>query len=257
MLLLGLAAAGVAVARPQVETTVADKHSVVVMLVDVSGSMEATDVRPSRIVAAANAMRGFVSRLPPQADVGLVEFSTEPQVIALPTTDHERILDSLEYLAPNGATAIGDGLTTAIAVIKQSGVGREWRSARSDRASLRRGAGSGTVLPAKAAARAKAAGVPVYTIAFGTPGGKVSFEGFPYPVPVPPDPQTMDMIAKVTGGRTFTAQTASQATSVYKGLGTSLAREHKEQVLTAWFALAAAIIFAGAALLSRIVGPAL
>ena len=262
LLLVGLALAGAAVARPAVKTTVVDRQAVVVMLVDVSGSMEATDVAPSRMDAAVRAMRGFIDRLPPQADLGLVEFSTEPQVIAVPTTDHERVLSSLEYLSPNGATALGDGIGTAVTVIKSTGVYRQARRQQGGGAPgaivlLSDGAQDrGTSTPAQAGRLAKAAGIPIYAIAFGTPTGKVRFEGYGT-VKVPPDPGTMTQLARITDGRAFNARTAAQAASVYNGLGSALDRRHKERALTSWFALAAAVVLIGAGLLSRVFGPGL
>jgi Ca-activated chloride channel family protein len=263
LLLLGLAVAGVATAKPELKTTVAEKQAVVVMLVDVSGSMQATDVHPTRIQAAVNAMQGFVARLPAQADVGLVEFSDQPQVIALPTTDHEQVLQSLPYLTPNGGTALGDGISTAVAVIKSTGVYAAVRRLQgstdpagaivllSDGAQNR-----GTATPEAAANEARAAGIPIYAIAFGTPTGKVAFPGYGA-ITVPPDPQTMKQLARITGGRAFDVETAAQAASVYNGLGTEVGRVHSRRALAAWFAVAAAIVLAGAALLSRVFGPAL
>ncbi len=234
------------------------------MLVDVSGSMQATDIKPSRLVAAVTAMQVFVNRLPAQSKIGLIAFSTQPQVIALPTLDHESVLAALEYLSPNGATALGDGLTTAIQVIRASEASGQARKQPDAAGSpgaivlLSDGAQNrGTVQPLQAALRAKAADIPVYTIAYGTPGAKVTFEGFTQKIPVPPDPRTMDAIARITGARTFTAQTAGQASSIYSHLGSSLAREHEHRALTSWFAVAAMIILVGAALASRVFGPAL
>ena len=264
LLFLGLAVAATALAKPEVNTTVAERHAVVVLLVDVSGSMTATDIKPTRLDAAVNAMEVFVNRLPVQSKIGLIAFSTQPQVIALPTIDHASVLAALPYLSPNGATAIGDGLTTAIQVIRASAASDQTGKLPGADGSpgavvlLSDGAQNrGTVQPLQAALHAKAADIPVYTIAYGTPGAKVSFEGFKEKIPVPPDPRTMDAIARITGARTFTAQTAGQASSIYGHLGSSLAREHQHRALTSWFAVAAMIILVGAALSSRVLGPAL
>jgi Ca-activated chloride channel family protein len=263
LLLLGLAVAGAATAKPQLGTTVTDRHAVVVMLVDTSGSMEATDIHPSRAGAAVSAMHGFVDRLPAPADVGLVAFSDQPIVISVPTTDHQRILDSLQYISPSGGTALGDGIKTAVTVIKSSG---EYARARrsgggkdppgaivllSDGAQDR-----GTLTPEAAARDAKAADIPIYAIAYGTPTGKVHFEGYGT-IPAPPDPETMKQIAQISGGRAFDARTAGQAASIYNGLGSALDRMHQERALVSWFVAAATILIVAAGLASRVLGPLL
>jgi Ca-activated chloride channel family protein len=260
MLLLALAVAGAALARPEVGKTVVQKQSVVVMLVDLSGSMEATDVKPTRIAAAIQAMQGFVHGLPSESRIGLVSFSSQPTVIAIPTTDHESIAASLPYLAPNGATALGDGLSAAVTVVEQSigGPARLARSAGTPGAIVLLSDGAqnrGTIQPDEAARRAKAAGVPVYTIAYGTPHGTVRFEGYPQKFPAPPDPATMRSIASITGGKTFSARSATQVVGVFKNLGSVLGRRHEERKLGSWFDLVAGFALLGAALSARAFGP--
>jgi Ca-activated chloride channel family protein len=114
----------------------------------------------------------------------------------------------------------------------------------------------GVLQPLQAAANAKAAGIRVYTVALGTPGGQVSF-GFGLYVnhiPVPPDPPTMRAIAKATGGKTFTARSATSAAHIYKSLGSSLGRQQKNRSIDSWFAAASAgllLAAVGAGLLSE------
>jgi Ca-activated chloride channel homolog len=252
LLLLALTFAAVALARPRVDVTKAQQHAVVVLLVDVSGSMQATDVAPSRIAAATNAMTTFVQRLPKTAQVGLVEFSTEPAVLQTPTTDHGTLLEEIGLLTPQGATALGDGIGTAVAVVRQSlGPAAQERTngyvpgavvLLSDGAQNR-----GSLRPLQAAQLAKAAGIRVFTIAFGTSKGTVRFEGVPGPpIPVPPDPATMRAIASVTGGQTFTAQSADEATHIYQNLGSTLARTHVRRDLTTWLSLGAGLLLIAA-----------
>jgi Ca-activated chloride channel family protein len=210
--------------------------------------MQANDVRPNRITAAVDAMRTFVNRLPSKTEVGLVEFSTYPAVVASPTTNHAAILNALDLLGPEGATALGDGLGTAIQVVKttlaQEGVKRKDQAdvpgaivLLSDGAQNR-----GTLQPLQAAARAKAAGIRVDTIAFGTPHGTVQFEGVPGVIPVPPDPATMRAIASATGGQMFDAQTADEATNIYKKLGSTVAHKTQWDDVTSWFSLGAGLV---------------
>ena len=196
ILLLALATAATALARPRAHVTVADQKATVVILVDVSGSMRATDVSPTRLDAAVAAMRTFLDRLPKQFKVGLVAFSNTPEVLQLPTHDRQLARQALGYLAPEAGTAIGDGLAAAVRLVKTSlardGIsrqpGKELPAAivfLSDGAQNR-----GQLQPLQAAALAHAAGIRVDTVALGTPTGRVTVGVGPFvnSFPVPPDP---------------------------------------------------------------------
>ena len=256
LLLLALVCAGTALARPRVDTTVADNRAVVVLLVDVSGSMQANDIAPTRIDAAVRAMKTLVNKLPSQAGVGLVEFSSSPTTIELPTTNHSAVVDAIDLLAPEGGTALGDGIANAVQDVeiglRQRDVTRRGRGGYvpggivllSDGAQNR-----GTLQPLQSAALAKAAGIRIYTVAFGTPHGTLHYEGYP-PIPVPPDPATLQAVAHLTGGKMYTAQTAAQAQSVYSTLGSTIARVHTRREITQWVAFAAALLLVGAVVLA-------
>jgi Ca-activated chloride channel homolog len=261
-MLLALTFAAAALARPRLETSKVERHAVVVMLVDVSGSMQAKDVAPTRIAAAIAAMHTFVQKLPPGVKVGLVEFSDEPTVINLPTENHEDVIEALQLLTPQGATALGDGLGTAIGVVRQAlgPVGRAHARGAyvpgaivvlSDGAQNR-----GTLTPRQAALLAKKAGIRVYTVAFGTPNGTVRFADLPGVYPVPPDPATLNMISAITGGKTFSARTADEATSIYGNLGSTLGRESSQVELTSWFSVAAGVLLVAAIAGGLALGPA-
>ena len=262
LLLLALAFTATALARPSVVQSDAEAHAVVVMLVDVSGSMQASDVAPTRIAAAVNAMQAFIGKLPSQAEVGLVEFSTEPSVVELPTTDHSEVTDSLGLLVPGGATALGDGLASAVGVVQSTLAEEHVRRVGtadvpaaivllSDGAQNR-----GTLLPLQAAARARAAGIRVYTIAYGTPKGTIRFPGLPEAVSVAPDPVTMRAIARATGGEMFAAETAGEASSIYGNLGSTIARKSERHSLTAWFSFAGAVLLIAAVIVGLRTGAA-
>ena len=202
LVLLALAFAATAMAKPRLETTVPDSDAVVVLLVDVSGSMQSNDIAPSRIDAAVNAMKTFVAKLPNGAAVGLVEFSTDPTTVELPTSDHSTVLDAIDLLTPEGATAIGDGIATAVQDVQiglaATGAARKYQ-ARSPAAGaivlLSDGAQNRGTLQPLQAAHERAGRVRIYTVAFGTPNGKVRYEGYPTAIPVPPDPATMRAVA--------------------------------------------------------------
>ena len=262
LLLVALAFAATALARPSVVRSEAQAHAVIVMLVDVSGSMQASDVAPTRIAAAVSAMQAFIGKLPSQAEVGLVEFSTEPSVVEPPTTDHSEVTDSLGLLTPGGATALGDGLATAVGVVQSTLTEEHVRRAGtadvpaaivllSDGAQNR-----GTLLPLQAAARARAAGIRVYTIAYGTPKGTIRFPGVPGAVSVAPDPVTMKAIARVTGGEMFAAETAGETSSIYRNLGSTIARKSELHSLTSWLSLGGALLLIAAVIVGLRTGSA-
>jgi Ca-activated chloride channel family protein len=250
LLLLALALGCAALARPRAHVTVAEQNATVVLLVDVSGSMRATDVRPSRLDAAVNALHTLVDRLPQGVKVGLVTFSSTPDVITPPTTDRDTVNNSLNFLAPEAATALGDGvvLATRVAVRSLAAAGVHAEPGQtlpaaivleSDGAQNR-----GSASPTEAARVARKAGVRVYGIALGTPTGTISsdFGLTQTTIPVPPDPATVREIARITGGRSFTAQTADRAFTVYSDLGSSIGRKSENRELTSWFAAATAVL---------------
>jgi Ca-activated chloride channel family protein len=250
LLLLALACAATAVARPKARLSVAQNNGTVIFLVDVSGSMRANDVEPDRLDAAVASMSAFLDQLPPKFKVGLVAFSSEPEVLARPTRDRQLIRETLGYLTPEAGTALGDGLSSAVKLavssLAQQGVHRQpghYLPAvivlESDGAQNR-----GQIQPAQAARQAKAAGVRVYGVALGTPNGVVSFGFGLYvnSIPVPPDPATVHQIANITGGKAYSARTAERLADVYKSLGDSIGHTNEFREVTSWFAVAAAAL---------------
>jgi Ca-activated chloride channel homolog len=263
LFLLALAAASVALARPRAQVAVPADRATIVLLVDVSGSMRATDVPPSRLGAAQAAMSRFLDRVPSSYKVGLVSFSSEPDVLVAPTTQRDYMREGLQLLYPDAGTAIGDGIAVATQVAQASvagakpGPGGKIPAAiilLSDGAQTR-----GVLSPLDGAARARAAGVRVYTIALGTQHGTLDlggsgfgpapgvpgFGGGPNRIAVPPDPAILRAIAQETGGRAYTATTAGQAVRAYQALGTSLTTRPGRREVSSWFTGAAAILLLG------------
>jgi Ca-activated chloride channel family protein len=260
LLLLALASAATALARPRADVSVPEDNATIVMLVDVSGSMRADDVEPTRLDAAIAAMNAFLDKVPRRFKVGLVQFSSESEVLVPPTTDRQSVRDAIGYLQPDAGTAIGDGLATAVTLtvntLAAAGTHRE-PAQRLPAAIVLLSDGAqnrGRLQPLQAAARAKAAGIPVYPVSLGTPDGVVSFGFglFVNTIPVPPDPATMHAIARATGGRDFTAQSADRARDVFGGLGSSIGRRTTSREISSWFAGAAAALLIAAAGLSRL-----
>jgi Ca-activated chloride channel homolog len=246
LLALALAAAAAASARPKARFTAVEKHSTVVLLVDVSGSMSARDVEPTRLDAATAAMRAFLDRVPRSVNVGLVQFSLEPEVLERPTTDRQLVRESLGYLFPEAGTAIGDALARTVPLVHGKGAIVLLSDGKQNQGRLSALAG---------AARAHARGIRVDTIALGTPGGAL-YEGGHYH-PVPPDPPLMRAIARATGGRTFTAGSAEELSGIYAHLGGTVARKTTTREIGSWFALAAGALLLGALALGRVWGSAL
>jgi Ca-activated chloride channel family protein len=282
---LALASLCVAMARPQHSTLVPKDRATVILVVDVSRSMESHDVKPSRIGAATQAVRLFLDKVPDRLQVGLIAFAGDPAVAAPPTTDHglvRQALDTLEWYPSFGGTAIGDALAEAVRLGEEAvGVGNgnlaslttaAPKSTRglvsilflSDGAQTR-----GELLPLQGADRAKAAGIPVYTVALGTPSGTLQFggaqppQGFPggfgfsRRVPVPPDPATLRAIANHTGGQFFEARDAKSLRAAYTNLGSRLGRKPGKSEITFAFLVAAAGLLIGAGILSAAWSPRL
>ncbi len=250
LLMLALAVAATASARPSIRVTVADPTATIVLLVDVSGSMEATDVTPSRIAAAITAMHILVGKLPKSDKIGLVTFSDNTQVLDAPTTNRAALNSSIGALTPEAATALGDGVAAAVKLIVSSlaatgvhhQIGQYLPAAivlESDGAQNR-----GSVTPFVAANEAKVAGIRIYGIALGTPGGEVT-EGtglLQQTIPVPPNPGAVALLARTTGGQAFTATTASSLNSIYRSLGSTVGRHDSLEEITGWFEVAAAML---------------
>ena len=281
LFLLALAALCIGMARPQHTTLVPRDRATVILVLDVSRSMQAKDVKPNRIGAAAAAVRTFLDRVPDRLQVGLIAFAGDPAVANPPTTNHDLVrksLDTIEWFPSFGGTAIGDALAAAVKLGQQAVSGESGNLASATTAApntqtrglvsilfLSDGAQTrGDLEPLAGADLAKAAGIPVYTVALGTPGGTLDFgggyPGTPPPfggrrVPVPPDPDTLRAIANRTGGEFFAAQSAKSLQSAYGKLGSSLGRKPGKSEITYVFLAAAALLLLAAGLLSALWSP--
>jgi Ca-activated chloride channel family protein len=272
LLVAGLGALVLGLARPQVERTLVRERATVILVLDTSRSMQAKDVRPTRLAAAQEALRTFLDQAPDGLRVGFVVFAGEAQVATPPTNDHElvdtAITDVDEFLV-FGGTAIGDALQTAVLLGRQitdlvpeeggtaapapTETTRTLAQAQScpeepspvsilflsDGAQTR-----GLLQPLEGARLAREACFPVYTIALGTPEGVIErgpFGGFGSDqgelIPVPPDPDTLREIARVTGGEFSEARDADTLENAYENLGSRLGREPGESEIT-WLFLA-------------------
>jgi Ca-activated chloride channel family protein len=217
--------------RPRLPIVTA-ANPTVVLVVDVSGSMRATDIKPTRITAVQRALRSFVAGLPQRSKVGVIAFSSTAQIETEPTLDRKAVGAAIENLTPQAGTALGAGLAAAVTLtvgsLDRDGVRRvpgHYLPAAivlaSDGAQNR-----GALSPLQAADLAKAAGIRVDGIALGTPQGAVTYGYglFKQSIPVPPDPKTVELIARVTGGQSYVAEDATRLDSVYGSLEAEIGR---------------------------------
>jgi Ca-activated chloride channel family protein len=242
LLLAAVAALAVALAKPQVSYQLAVNEGSVVLVTDHSGSMAANDVQPSRLAAAEEAADSFIAKLPADIKVGVVAFSTIPDAVQAPASDHgaaEAIINSQQA---EGSTSTGNALATALQLL-HAGNPKHPPAAivlLSDGAA---NAGQSPVAVAREAARDR---IHIDTVALGTPNGQVNVGPFSPPVTVPPDPQLMGRIAAVSGGRSFNARSAGELNSVYRTLGRRLGATTREREVTVDFAIAGLVLLLAA-----------
>jgi Ca-activated chloride channel family protein len=255
LIALALTCATAALARPQVRVSVASEQASIALVVDMSGSMSAEDVKPTRLAAAQEAVRLFLRRIPAKYRVGLVTFSSEAYVAAPLTYDRGLVVQGLVYSSTFGqGTAIGDALARSVELLQPQANGEATGGVAvpppvarapdgplsailllSDGAQTR-----GVLAPLEGAQRAKSYGIPVYTVALGTPGGVLRRGGFERPVP--PDPATLRQIAQATGGEFFATQSEARLNAVYEDLASRLGKQR------AWRELSFALLGVAAVL---------
>ncbi len=271
LFLLALAALLVALARPQAVLSLPSQQQTVILAMDVSGSMRATDVEPSRLEAAQTAARAFVADQPPNTRIGVVAFAATAQLVQAPTRNREDVLAAIDRFQLQRATATGSGLVVALAALfPDHNLSVEALQRSQSGADARRGAPLGgrdaptggpkppvevTPVPAGshneaviillsdgqrttgpdplAAARLAAdRGVRVYTVGVGTPEGTtIGFEG--WSVHVRLDEDTLKSIATMTQGEYFRAGTATDLKKIYETLNTRIVLETRQTEVTA------------------------
>jgi Ca-activated chloride channel homolog len=273
LLLLALTVLLLGAAKPTARVPVPREEATVMLVVDVSGSMEADDVKPTRLDAARDAAGRFLDRLPARFQVGLVIFSSQAETLVPPTTDRAAVRDALASLRADGSTAMGDGLSNALDAIVAArqangsaggagggapdpgGAGPGGTEPGASTGSpavtllLSDGANMAGVNPLEQAERARELNVPVYTIALGTADGVLQRRdalGGVRIQPVPPDPDTLARIAEATNARFFQAPTSRNLNQVYESLGSHIGFRTEEREVTVAFAAAALILLAAA-----------
>jgi Ca-activated chloride channel family protein len=267
--LLALAALLVSLARPQALALVPKEQATIVLVMDVSGSMNATDVRPTRLVSSQRAATTFIEQLPEKFRVGIVSFASTAQTLTRPTTDRAAAYEAIASLHAEGATAMGDGIERALDVKRTPGSSSGGTAPAApdppdDQVSGREppvvvlllsdGANTqGRTQPMEAATDAKQLGVPVFTIALGTDQGMVDVPdetGTMRRIPVPPDELTLQRIAETTGARFFAAPTSRELKDVYRELGSKIGFIKEKQEVTVLFSATALLFLVAGATMS-------
>lgn len=250
--LLALAALATGLARPHATLSEKQEQATVVLAIDTSKSMDATDVPPSRLAVAKEAVRDFLADLPEAYRVGIVSFADSAQTV-LPATPNRAVAQAaLRNLRVGEGTALGEGIARAVQVAQR--VPREEGATKPPASILVLSDGAqtqGVLEPLQAAQRARQLKIPVYTVAFGTADGVVEVvddNGFTQRVTVPPDPPTLRQVAQATGGRFYAAPDGERLQAVYDELGSRIGSVKKEREVTAAFAAggAALLLAAGA-----------
>ena len=240
----------VGVARPHVVRDVTRDEATIVLAIDTSRSMAATDVQPTRFAAAKQAALAFLAEVPDNYNVGIVSFSTSADPVLPPTIDREAARTALSELRLGSGTAIGTAITRSVdlALDQADGQAKPQPGERSPAAVILLSDGAqtaGDIRPGPAAQRARRLGVPVSTVALGTGNAVVEVPrpgGLKERVVVAPDVQTLRVIAQATGGSFSEAPSAARLESVYRELGTRLARDRKRVEVTSAFAAGGAVL---------------
>ena len=268
-----LAAMIVAIARPQATITLPTQHETVILAMDISGSMRATDVEPNRLIAAQNAAKQFVAEQPENVRIGVVAFAGTATVAQAPTRNREDVIAAIDRFQLQRATAIGSAIIVSLATIfPDQGIdvgeltyGREKKGEKPSASTHKpvppgsyasaviilltdgqRTTGPDSVQAAKMAAER---GVRIYTVGVGTPDGKIiGFEGWSMRVRL--DEETLKSVADITRGEYFYAGNAVDLKKVYQALNAKLVLERKKTEVTALFAAVAALFALVSAALS-------
>ena len=245
LLLLALVALVVGMARPHANLTVPRKAATVVLAVDISRSMTATDVAPTRLDAARNAAYAFLAEVPKTYSVAVVAFGSRAFVAVPPTLDRSLVATALGDLRPGQGTAIGDAVRIA-AELGQTQRKVDGVVPPTSVLLISDGAPDGGRTTAEAGAkRAKALHVPVSTVLVGTANGVVTAQltgGYTEQIRVPPSPGTLQLIARVSGGQFFRARTSAAVREVYERLATRIGHRTENREVTDMFAGGAIVL---------------
>jgi len=220
LIILGCVSLIFAAADPRVQGALLSQQKQIVLVIDVSKSMEATDVAPSRLDAAKEAANRFIDKLPEGYEVGLVSYSEMAKVMASPTMDRPKVSAIVDGLTTLGGTATGDALITALNLFGDAGEGGVI-VLLSDGMQT-----AGTITTEQAAKTISSAGVKVYAIALGTNEGRISVidpkTKEQTTINVPPDAAGLATLTAITQGKSFSAITIDELNQIYDSVGETL-----------------------------------
>lgn len=283
LLLLGVVVMLVALARPSAIVMLPSQRETIILAMDVSGSMRATDVEPNRLAAAQAAARGFVEATPRRTRIGVVVFAGTASVAQAPTHAHEEVLAAIDRFQVQRATAIGSGILVSLKTIfpdvefdlrgsnPRPEAGREARGAplgapdappRQPFTPVPPGSSRSAVIvlltdgratmgpdPIESARMAAERGIRIFTVGVGTKGGgTLAYEGWSMRVRL--DEETLKTIADITRGEYFHAGTSADLTRIYRALSSQVVVERQATEITVLFAAAALVLTLTSALLS-------
>jgi Ca-activated chloride channel homolog len=248
--LLSLLVLASALARPSIDAEESLERATVMLAIDVSLSMQANDVAPSRIEAAQQAAKEFVAELPEGYNIGLVAFAKSANVLVAPTKDRPAVTQAIDGLVLAEATATGEAVFTSLEAIRMVPTDGAQGPPPARIVLLSDGYRTSGRSVEEAAASAAAANVPVSTIAFGTDEGEVEIGGQRQRVPV--DRFALAELAEATNGYFYEAASVSELNQVYEDMGSSIGQRTVPREITQWYAALALLLALGAAVLSLI-----
>lgn len=249
-LLLSMLALAAAMARPSIDSKVPLERATIVLAIDISLSMQATDVPPNRLAAAQDAAVRFTRQLPDSYNLGLVSFAKSANVLVAPTKDRAALAQAIAGLQLAEATATGEAVFTALDAIRAVPADGAEGAPPARILLLSDGYRTYGRSVEEAAAAAAEANVPVFTIAFGTDEGVVDIGGQVQRVPV--DRLSLNGLAEATNGSFYEAASAAELREVYEDIGSSIGHRTAPREVTHWYTglgLLLALAAAGSSLL--------
>jgi Ca-activated chloride channel family protein len=251
-MLLALAGMVAAFAKPVRLHKVPRERATIIVAIDTSLSMEATDVAPSRLAAAKSAAKEFLRILPPRLNVGLVTFNGVAQIRVPPTRDRDEVRAAIDQLRLGERTAIGEAIYASLDAIRSAPGGKGSNRVPARIVLMSDGETTSGRPDLQAAAAAKKAKVPVSTISFGTPNGTINLPGQDQPVSVAVNPDALEKIANATDGTAFRAATGAELKKVYENIGSSVGFTSEPEDLTGFAVGLSLIVLFAAATMSQL-----
>jgi len=225
----------VAFAGPQKQSRIPRERATVILAIDTSLSMDATDVDPSRIAGAKEAALAFVEAVPPKINIGLVSFNARAIILVPPSTDRDRVRTAINGLSLGNGTAIGDAILSSLEALKAAPPDEQGTQPPAAIVLLSDGKTTVGTPDSEAARIAAEAKVPISTIAFGTPDGRIRSPDTGTYISVPVDEEALHRIADATGGSFFGAKSTDELKSIYANIGSAVGYEKAPREITRYF----------------------